>query len=258
MNKKIVVGIDEAGRGPLAGPVSVGTVIFYNLKVAHAFRGVRDSKKLSAEKREYWLSVMEREKKLGTIDFAVSLVSAQYIDTYGIVKAIQKGIRSNLKKLSIEPEYQITSYAFLYWLSVMEREKKLGTIDFTVSLVSAQYIDTYGIVKAIQKGIRSNLKKLSIEPEYQILLDGGLRAPNEFLNQKTIIKGDEKFRVISLASIVAKVHRDRKMVLCGKKYPKYGFEIHKGYGTLLHRNAIYKYGVSAVHRKSFLKNFVNK
>jgi ribonuclease HII len=197
MNKKIVVGIDEAGRGPLAGPVSVGTVIFYNLKVAHAFRGVRDSKKLSAEKREYWLSVMEREKKLGTIDFAVSLVSAQYIDTYGIVKAIQKGIRSNLKKLSIEPEYQI-------------------------------------------------------------LLDGGLRAPNEFLNQKTIIKGDEKFRVISLASIVAKVHRDRKMVLCGKKYPKYGFEIHKGYGTLLHRNAIYKYGVSAVHRKSFLKNFVNK
>jgi ribonuclease HII len=175
----------------------VGTVIFYNLKVAHAFRGVRDSKKLSAEKREYWLSVMEREKKLGTIDFAVSLVSAQYIDTYGIVKAIQKGIRSNLKKLSIEPEYQI-------------------------------------------------------------LLDGGLRAPNEFLNQKTIIKGDEKFRVISLASIVAKVHRDRKMVLCGKKYPKYGFEIHKGYGTLLHRNAIYKYGVSAVHRKSFLKNFVNK
>ena len=134
MNKKIVVGIDEAGRGPLAGPVSVGTVIFYNLKVAHAFRGVRDSKKLSAEKREYWLSVMEREKKLGTIDFAVSLVSAQYIDTYGIVKAIQKGIRSNLKKLSIEPEYQI-------------------------------------------------------------LLDGGLRAPNEFLNQKTIIKGDEKLEL---------------------------------------------------------------
>ena len=197
MNKKIVVGIDEAGRGPLAGPVSVGTVIFYNLKVAHAFRGVRDSKKLSAEKREYWLSVMEREKKLGTIDFAVSLVSAQYIDTYGIVKAIQKGIRSNLKKLSIEPEYPI-------------------------------------------------------------LLDGGLKAPNEFINQKTIIRGDEKFKVISLASIAAKVLRDRKMVMYAKQYHLYGFDIHKGYGTEKHRLAITKYGHTVLHRKTFLKNFTSK
>jgi ribonuclease HII len=78
------------------------------------------------------------------------------------------------------------------------------------------------------------------------------KAPQYFSFQKTVIKGDEKIPVISLASIAAKVLRDRKMVIFAKQYPKYGFEIHKGYGTTAHRKAIRKFGPSAIHRKSFL------
>jgi ribonuclease HII len=99
------------------------------------------------------------------------------------------------------------------------------------------------------------LKKIkAAEIECEILLDGSLKAPKEFLLQKTIIKGDEKHYQISLASIAAKVLRDRKMEQLSAQYPEYGFEIHKGYGTLEHRKTIKKYGPSKVHRKSFLKN----
>ena len=86
-------------------------------------------------------------------------------------------------------------------------------------------------------------------------MDGLLHAPKEYIFQKTIIKGDAKEKVIGLASIMAKVMRDRMMVRVAGDYPKYGFEIHKGYGTLMHRNAINKYGISPIHRKAFCKNF---
>jgi ribonuclease HII len=88
----------------------------------------------------------------------------------------------------------------------------------------------------------------------EIRLDGLLKAPPKFKNQKTIIKGDEKDVFIACASIVAKVSRDRLMCQLAKKYPKYSLEIHKGYGTLLHRNLIKKHGLSPLHRKSFCKN----
>jgi ribonuclease HII len=87
-----------------------------------------------------------------------------------------------------------------------------------------------------------------------ILLDGGLKAPPKYLNQKTIIGGDEKEPLIALASIVAKVLRDRRMVRYAKIHPKYSFEVHKGYGTALHRRLIKKHGPSVLHRRSFIKN----
>ncbi|MBI5400711.1 MAG: hypothetical protein HZB12_01160 [Candidatus Yonathbacteria bacterium] len=89
-----------------------------------------------------------------------------------------------------------------------------------------------------------------------VLLDGGLRAPAHYSNQKTIIKGDEKELSIALASIVAKVARDKKMIALAKKFPAYGFEKHKGYGTRAHYEAIKKHGATKHHRKSFLKNVV--
>ncbi|MBI3634379.1 MAG: hypothetical protein HY228_02050 [Candidatus Yonathbacteria bacterium] len=91
-----------------------------------------------------------------------------------------------------------------------------------------------------------------------VLLDGGLRAPARYKNQKTIIKGDEKELVIALASIVAKVARDARMVKLGKKFPQYGFEKHKGYGTRAHYKAIKKHGITKHHRKSFLKNVIKQ
>jgi ribonuclease HII len=87
-----------------------------------------------------------------------------------------------------------------------------------------------------------------------VRLDGGLKAPKNFKKQKTIIKGDEKEKIIAWASITAKVSRDALMRRAAKKYPQYGFEVHKGYGTVKHRQAIKRHGMSLIHRRSFCKN----
>jgi ribonuclease HII len=136
----------------------------------------------------------------------------------------------------------------------MRKEKKQGNFVFAVSFGSAMMIDTRGITFAIRHALADSLKKLNRPPEQTlVLLDGGLRAPAEYAFQKTIVKGDEKEPVISLASIAAKVLRDKKLYALAKKYPEYGFEKHKGYGTSSHYAAIAKHGVlEKVHRKSFL------
>ena len=87
---------------------------------------------------------------------------------------------------------------------------------------------------------------------FQIFLDGGLHAPAEYINQETIIRGDELHPIISLASIIAKVSRDRVMNNYSKKYPEYGFDHHAGYGTKAHYEAIKKHGQTPIHRKTFI------
>jgi len=193
-----IVGIDEAGRGPLAGPVAVGAVSIPNptsprLRRAskNFFKSIRDSKKLTSDDRELWFELALEARRKGALDFAVSLVSEKVIDRKGIAYAIRLGIRRCLAALST-PE------------------------------------------------------------DSQVFLDGGIKAPEKFRHQLTVIKGDEKIPVISLASIVAKVVRDRRMVGLSKKFPEFDLHIHKGYGTLLHRLAIKKYGPSTIHRRSFL------
>ncbi len=188
-----MVGIDEAGRGPLAGPVAVGVAVISQKFNIRFFQGIKDSKKLSEKKREVW-----------------------------------------------------------YDLAVEARER--GELDFHVALISEKVIDKHGITYAIRLGITQGLEKLSIKKSAQIFLDGSLKAPTEFKNQKTIIKGDEKIAVISLASICAKVTRDRHMVKISKKFPQFSFDINKGYGTRTHIQAIKKYGPTPLHRQSFLKN----
>jgi ribonuclease HII len=127
-------------------------------------------------------------------------------------------------------------------------------VSYKVTSVSEKYIDSYGIVSAIQKALCLSLKKLNVDPkECLVLLDGGLHAPKEFIHQKTIIKGDEKEFAIALASVMAKVTRDRKMVQFSVKYPEYGFDTHKGYGTKKHYEGIKKHGTCDLHRISFLK-----
>ena len=129
--------------------------------------------------------------------------------------------------------------------------KKRGELDFRVSLVSEKIIDRHGISYALCLGIKRCLSGLKIEKNSWIFLDGALKAPEEFSRQKTIIKGDEKIPVISLASIMAKVTRDRIMQKLHKKYPQYGFNAHKGYGTALHVEKIQSFGASKIHRKTF-------
>jgi ribonuclease HII len=188
-----IVGIDEVGRGPLAGPVVLGAVTTGPRFNKNFFKGIKDSKKLSLEDRELWF------------DLAI-------------------------------------------------RAHANNDLDFSVSFVSEKVIDKIGITKAIQLGIKRCLNKLDIPVNSQIFLDGSLKAPEEYIHQLTVVRGDEKIPVISLASIMAKVMRDRYMVKLSKKYPEYHFDIHKGYGTELHRTMIKKYGASPVHRRSFLKN----
>ena len=205
MKPRFLIGIDEVGRGPIAGPVAVGAfcISAANLpKVRRIFKGVKESKQLSEQKRERWFEIIEQTKKLKLVDFAVTFQSEKVIDKKGLSFAIKNALKISLNSV-------------------------------------------------VKKSIKN---ASSIKPDQvKVLLDGGLKAPAEFINQKTIIKGDEKEMVIALASICAKVLRDRKMNLLTKKYPKYGFEKHKGYGTRAHYGAIKKYGQLPLHRKSFLK-----
>ena len=188
---KYVVGIDEAGRGPLAGPVAVGAVAIPSNFRKNFFKSIKDSKKLSPNDRELWFALAIEARKEGLLDFAVSLVSEKVID--------QKGI----------------SYA-------------------------------------INLGIKRSLTTLNVPVDSQVYLDGGIKAPREFKHQLTVIKGDEKIPIISLASIMAKVIRDKKMVKLSKKFPEFNFHKHKGYGTSEHRQAIQKFGPTVIHRRSFL------
>ncbi|MEK7175757.1 MAG: ribonuclease HII [Patescibacteria group bacterium] len=189
-----IAGIDEAGRGPLAGPVAVGIVSVPTNFNKKFFKGIKDSKQLTAEERELWFALAQEGKKKKELDFAVSLVSEKVIDRHGISYAIRLGIKRVLKSIRIS------------------------------------------------------------STDSQIFLDGGIKAPKEFKHQLTVVKGDEKIPIVSLASICAKVVRDRRMVKLSKKYPQYDFDLHKGYGTLIHRQALQKYGSTELHRQSFLKN----
>lgn len=198
--KYYLIGIDEVGRGPIAGPVAVGTFVFLNEKVAKKiFRGVKESKQLNEKQREKWFSIILDAKKNGYIDFCVSFQSERVIDKKGISYAICKSLKNSL--------------------DIITKRNRIKS---------------------------SNAK---------VLLDGGLKASIDYKDQKTIIKGDEKERVIALSSICAKVLRDRKMNLLGKKYPQYDFEKNKGYGTKKHYEAINEFGILDVHRRSYLKNF---
>ena len=132
--------------------------------------------------------------------------------------------------------------------------KKEGEIDFGVFSASASVIDEIGIEDALRRIIAQGLRTLVPEAEKaDVILDGRLSAPKEY-RQQTLIGGDLLVPAISLASVVAKVERDHYMVRIAEKYPAYGFEEHKGYGTARHIMAIQEKGPSAIHRMSFLKN----
>jgi ribonuclease HII len=136
--------------------------------------------------------------------------------------------------------------------------QKAGLLQYQVILSSAAQIDKKGIAPVIRSSISAGLKRLlpidADYSKYMVKLDGGLKAPEQFVRQETIIKGDSKEAVIGLASILAKVTRDNHMKKLAKKYPEYGLEKHKGYGTKAHIAAIQKQGLTAIHRISYCRN----
>ncbi|MDP3956161.1 MAG: ribonuclease HII [bacterium] len=197
MNEEYVIGVDEAGRGPLAGPVAVGAVKIIDSTIIDSLfvDGVRDSKKMSERHR-----------------------------------------------------------IFIY--NTMVRYGREGRLAFSVGLVSCRSIDALGITASCTAGVGGVLQKLGVGETERIDLDGRLYAPKQFTNQQSHTRGDATYPSIALASVVAKVTRDNRMVELGHKYPEYNFEVHKGYGTKAHYDALLRHGLSPEHRSSFLTRFL--
>lgn len=183
-----IAGVDEAGRGPLAGPVYAAAVI---LKPGARIDGINDSKKLSEKKRE---------------------------ELYDVI---------------IE-----------------------NSIAYAVYSVDEKTIDEVNILNATHMAMNGAVNSLSVRPDF-VLIDGN-SIKNMTLPHETIVKGDAKSISIAAASILAKVSRDRYIIQMAEKYPEYGFEKHKGYGTKAHTEAILKYGPCEIHRKTFLKKLLGE
>ena len=180
---RLICGVDEAGRGPLAGPVCAAAVILpANLEIP----GLNDSKKLSDKRRRELFPVICRE----AIAWSVAFADHNEIDEINILQATYLAMERAIKGLSVEPE--------------------LALID-------------------------------------------GNRAKDFGIPVQTVIHGDSLSASIAAASILAKVSRDDLMLEMEKAYPGYGFEIHKGYGTKAHYEAIQAKGPSPIHRMTFLK-----
>lgn len=197
-----IIGIDEVGRGPIAGPVTVCAFAIRQNDIQSFAKfskklGITDSKKLTEKKRSELSKILCAMQVRGECDFSIQSSSAQVIDRQGITTAIRVALRKAL-------------------YDVCTRQK--------------------------------------ISPDQVfVFLDGSLHAPAEFVHQETIIKGDGLVPVISAASILAKVHRDRYMATMAKKYPGYAWQQNKGYGTKLHYQGIKQQGITKLHRKSFLE-----
>lgn len=183
---KTICGIDEAGRGPLAGPVYAAAVI---LPIDLEIDGINDSKKLTEKKREVLFDI------------------------------------------------------------ICEK-----AISYSIGIATEKEIDEINILNATFLAMRRAVDGLSVKPDYA-LIDGN-QHPGLSTQDETVVKGDGKSMSIAAASILAKVSRDRFMLEIAEKYPEYCFEKHKGYGTKLHYEMIEKYGVSPVHRRSFLKKIL--
>jgi len=218
---KYIIGIDEVGRGPIAGPVAVCTFMIKDDSILEDQKEkklpkLKDSKKLSKKQREVWFEYLKNQKVEGKCDYSVSFVSSENIDKFGINKCIQKALNKSLD--------EVASRTFP---------------NFPRFTPEGPYTD-------------ENLERPTSLDLLHVFLDGGLHAPAEYVNQETVIRGDELHPVISMASIMAKVLRDRVMTNFAKEYPQYGFENHSGYGTKAHYDAVKKHGQTPIHRKTYI------
>ena len=182
---KMICGVDEAGRGPLAGPVCAAAVI---LPKGLELPGLNDSKKLTDKKRRELFPIIKEQ----AIAYGIGLASHEEIDEINILQATYLAMERAIAQLN-------------------------GKADFA-------------------------------------LIDGN-RAKDFGLPVRTVVKGDSLSASIAAASVLAKVTRDDIMLDMAEKYPEYGFEVHKGYGTKAHYDALRAHGHSEIHRMTFLKKF---
>lgn len=191
-NNIFIGGIDEAGRGPLAGPVSVALMIApRGFRFWHPRLGkIRDVKKMTPRMRRMWYDYL-------------------------------------------------SSHPQLSW---------------THAYVTSRVIDRVNIARAVDRGVRRLVARTKTKPNF-VFLDGSLALPDT-IPHKVVIRGDETIPVVSAASVIAKVRRDRYMVRMAKRFPAYDFELHKGYGTKKHVQLLKAFGPSPLHRASFIRSFI--
>lgn len=182
---RVICGVDEAGRGPLAGPVCAAAVI---LPAHLELPGLTDSKKLTDKKRRELFPLIQEQ----AIAYGIGFATEQEIDEINILQATFLAMQRALDQLQVKPDLALIDG---------NREKDFG------------------------------------------------------IPVKTVVKGDSLSANIAAASILAKVTRDNLMQEMAEKYPGYGFEIHKGYGTKAHYAALRELGASPIHRMTFLKKF---
>lgn len=180
LGKKYIVGLDEAGRGPMAGPLVVGAVIFPR---DYYDERINDSKKLTEKKREELYQIIIQN----ALAYQIEIIDVEDVDRLNVYQASKKGMLDAIEHISIRPDYALT--------------------------------DAMPLGNAIE--------------------------------HQAIIKGDSLSISIGAASILAKVTRDHMMQEYAKIYPEYGFDKHKGYPTKQHKEALKKYGVTPIHRRSF-------
>lgn len=182
-----IAGLDEAGRGALAGPVVAAAVILPldNPDLELILWGVDDSKRVTAVHREELFDVVRQT----AVSYGIAAVEAAVIDAIGIIPATKQAMRGALAQLDPAPDY--------------------------------------------------------------LLIDGRIRLPTIPIPQRSIIRGDSASLSIAAASILAKVSRDRLMVVLDRQFPHYGFAQHKGYGTAQHRQALTDWGPCPEHRRTF-------
>lgn len=182
---EVICGVDEAGRGPLAGPVCAAAVV---LPKGLEIPGLTDSKKLTDKKRRELFPIIQEQ----AIAYGIGLASHEEIDEINILQATYLAMERALAQLHTKPD---------------------------------------------------------------IALVDGNRAKDFGLPVRTVVKGDSLSANIAAASVLAKVTRDNLMLELAQQYPEYGFEVHKGYGTKAHYEALRQYGASPIHRVTFLKKF---
>jgi len=217
---KIIAGIDEVGRGPLAGPV---------IAAAITIQPARQSLRL---------------RPMAGGQFSIFSPSPRQLAWLRRASNFQFSNRCLKDSKKLSPKKREEVFEFL---------KKDPDVKWGIGRVSEKVIDRINIFQAtklsMQRAVKNLEKKIQKKSDF-LLIDGnfGIDLP---ISQQSFIKGDERIFLIKLASIIAKVTRDRMMLRYHKKYPQYRFDRHKGYGTRIHFEMLQKYGPCKIHRKSF-------
>lgn len=218
----LIAGIDEVGRGPLAGPMVTAAVVF---------------KPETLQELIQFYKYLEENAVITGLNTKEITPNKTTLDKFGNLPKELFEIRDS-KKVSEKKRERLADFIKDY------------ALDYSIQVIEKDVIDEKGISPATQVGFYNALSALGENWNFVLTDNFQINAIPTY-KQLNLVKGDDKSISIAAASIIAKVHRDNIMKVMALKYPEYGFEKHKGYGTKAHIEAINKYGPCEIHRKSF-------